>query len=89
MILGGWQAHLQVSRVMSDGSVSILMGMSGYERHPALLKSWKDVFVDVVQGQLQHLLLSLLAGVMFFVLLRLASCDLIASFRLPASVKIQ
>ena len=33
-----------------------------YQQKEWVLRSWRDVFVDLVQGQLQHLFLSLLSG---------------------------
>lgn len=56
------QAYKDISGLVGGGTVNVLQAMSGYERHPVVLKSWRDVFVDLVQGQVQHLLLSLLAG---------------------------
>ena len=34
--------------------------MRGYQQQSGVLRTWQDVFVDLVQGQLQHLFLSLL-----------------------------
>ena len=48
------------------GSASILSGLQLYQAKEWVLRSWRDVFVDLVQGQLQFLFLSLLAGAGFF-----------------------
>ena len=44
------------------GGGSILSGLQVYQAKEWVLRSWRDVFVDLVQGQLQFLFLSLLAG---------------------------
>jgi hypothetical protein len=44
------------------GTESVLRGMTTFQKRDWLLRSWRDVFVDLVQGQLQHLFLSLLSG---------------------------
>ena len=44
------------------GTASILSGLQVYQAKEWVLHSWRDVFVDLVQGQLQFLFLSLLAG---------------------------
>ena len=48
------------------GSASILSGLQLYQAKEWVLRSWRDVFVDLVQGQLQFLFLSLLARAGFF-----------------------
>eukprot|EP00891_Asterochloris_glomerata_P001742 jgi/Astpho2/1742/Aster-04163 len=62
------QALLQALHLTSDlllsGSGSILAGLQVYQQKEWVLRSWRDVFVDLVQGQLQHLFLSLLSGFM-------------------------
>lgn len=45
-----------------NGSAGILSGLQVYQTKEWVLRSWRDVFVDLVQGQLQFLFLSLLAG---------------------------
>ena len=59
MLLQGYQ---RVSTMISTGITSILRALKAYQQQSTLLKAWQDVFVDLVQGQLQHLFLSLLAG---------------------------
>ena len=56
------QGYLRVSSMISTGIISILRALKAYQQQSSLLKTWQDVFVDLVQGQLQHLFLSLLAG---------------------------
>ncbi|KAK9813244.1 hypothetical protein WJX72_011382 [[Myrmecia] bisecta] len=56
------QAFTGISELVLRGSESILAGMRVYRSSQWVLRSWQDVFVDLVQGQLQHLFLSLLAG---------------------------
>ena len=48
------------------GSASILSGLQIYQAKEWVLHSWRDVFVDLVQGQLQFLFLSLLSGTEYF-----------------------
>lgn len=56
------QGLRQASVLVGSGIPSVLRAMQAYQRHAGLLKSWRDVFVDLVQGQVQHLLLSMLTG---------------------------
>lgn len=44
------------------GTASIVSGLQVYQAKEWVLHSWRDVFVDLMQGQLQFLFLSLLAG---------------------------
>jgi hypothetical protein len=41
-----------------------LQGVKAYETHQRLLAAWHDAFIDLVQGQLQHFFMSLLASFM-------------------------
>ncbi|KAA6417142.1 MAG: hypothetical protein FRX49_12897 [Trebouxia sp. A1-2] len=50
------------SGLVMRGSASILSGLQVYQAKEWVLRSWRDVFVDLVQGQLQFLFLSLLTG---------------------------
>ena len=56
------QAFNSSSELVMQGSASILSGLQVYQTKEWVLHSWRDVFVDLVQGQLQFLFLSLLAG---------------------------
>ena len=56
------QAFNSSSALVMRGSASILSGLQVYQMKEWVLRSWRDVFVDLVQGQLQFLFLSLLAG---------------------------
>ena len=56
------QAFNSSSSLIMKGSSSILSGLQVYQAKEWVLRSWRDVFVDLVQGQLQFLFLSLLAG---------------------------
>ncbi|KAL3158433.1 hypothetical protein ABBQ38_010667 [Trebouxia sp. C0009 RCD-2024] len=56
------QAFSSSSSLIMQGSASILSGLQVYQAKQWVLHSWRDVFVDLVQGQLQFLFLSLLAG---------------------------
>ena len=56
------QAFNSSSALVMRGSASILSGLQVYQVKEWVLRSWRDVFVDLVQGQLQFLFLSLLAG---------------------------
>ena len=56
------QAFNSSSSLIMKGSASILSGLQVYQAKQWVLHSWRDVFVDLVQGQLQFLFLSLLAG---------------------------
>ncbi len=56
------QAFNSSSGLVMKGSASILSGLQVYQAKEWVLRSWRDVFVDLVQGQLQFLFLSLLAG---------------------------
>lgn len=48
--------------LVNEGVASILGAIQGYQKQSVILRSWQDVFVDLVQGQVQHLFLSLLQG---------------------------
>ena len=56
------QAFNSSSGLVMRGSASILSGLQVYQAKEWVLRSWRDVFVDLVQGQLQFLFLSLLTG---------------------------
>ncbi len=58
------QAFNSSSGLVMRGSASILSGLQVYQAKEWVLRSWRDVFVDLVQGQLQFLFLSLLTGVL-------------------------
>lgn len=58
------QAFNSSSGLVMRGSASILSGLQVYQAKEWVLRSWRDVFVDLVQGQLQFLFLSLLTGFM-------------------------
>lgn len=40
----------------------MLRAMESYTKQAWVLRAWQDVFVDLVQGQLQHLYISLLSS---------------------------
>ena len=63
MLTGSVQAFNSSSGLVMKGSASILSGLQLYQAKEWVLRSWRDVFVDRVQGQLQFL--SLLAGEKF------------------------
>ena len=44
------------------GTDSVLRAMESYTKQAWVLRAWQDVFVDLVQGQLQHLYISLLSS---------------------------
>ncbi len=50
-----------MERLLLAGGDSVLAALEGTSKRPWLARAWQDVFVDLVQGQLQHLFLSLLA----------------------------
>ena len=54
------QAADEVERLVLGGSDSVLAALEGYTKRAWVLRAWQDMFVDLVQGQLQHLFLSLL-----------------------------
>ncbi|KAK9817324.1 hypothetical protein WJX74_004288 [Apatococcus lobatus] len=56
------EAFTALSELVERGAESILQGMRVYTSRQWVLRSWQDVFVDLVQGQLQHMFLSLLSG---------------------------
>lgn len=56
------QVFNSTSSLIMKGSASILSGLQVYQTKEWVLRSWRDVFVDLVQGQLQFLFLSLLSG---------------------------
>lgn len=70
-----------------EGSASILAGLQVYQTKEWVLRSWRDVFVDLVQGQLQFLFLSLLAGGLTFPVCycSLNLCQQPCSFHINAS----
>lgn len=43
-------------------ALTVRPALKVYQQKEWVLRSWRDVFVDLVQGQLQHLFLSLLSG---------------------------
>lgn len=51
-----------VRELLLRGTESVLQGLRIYQRQQWVLRSWQDVFVDLVQGQMQNLFLSLLSG---------------------------
>ena len=57
------QAFHRVSDLLVSGTDAVLRSLQGYAGRAWLLAAWQDVYVDRVQGQLQHLFLSLLARV--------------------------
>ena len=54
------QAADEVERLVLGGSDSVLAALEGYTKRAWVLRAYQDMFVDLVQGQLQHLFLSLL-----------------------------
>ena len=44
------------------GLHSVIEDLKHYEASPLLLESWKSSFIDVLQGQIQHLFLTLLSA---------------------------
>lgn len=69
-LLGKSDACLQglknASSLLNEGLASILQALKSYQQQSVILRSWQDVFVDLVQGHVQHLFLSLLEGVLAF-----------------------
>ena len=55
------QAFHRVSDLLVSGTDAALRSLQGYAGRAWLLAAWQDMFVDRVQGQLQHFYLSLLA----------------------------
>ncbi len=56
------QGYRRVSTLLDEGLASILRAMKSYQQQSIILRSWQDVFVDLVQGHVQHLFLSLREG---------------------------
>ena len=52
----------EACRLISNGFASLLQSLKSYQSQSVVLRSWQDVFVDLVQGQAQHLLFSVLEG---------------------------
>ncbi|KAK9806582.1 hypothetical protein WJX73_004732 [Symbiochloris irregularis] len=55
------QAHTEITTVLARGLKAVVRALKGYQQRQWSLLSWQDVFVDRLQGQLQHMLLSLLS----------------------------
>jgi hypothetical protein len=51
--------------------------VKAYETHQRLLASWHDTFIDLVQGQLQHFFMSLLASFMQLTAVRYEGLELL------------
>ena len=58
---GHVQACEGVEALVLGGTDSVLAAMESYTKRAWVLRAWQDVFVDLVQGQLQHLFFSLLS----------------------------
>lgn len=56
------QGQRVVLNLLNEGLASILHALKSYQQHSVILRAWQDVFVDLVQGHVQHLFLSLLEG---------------------------
>ena len=52
------QGYRRVSTLLDEGLASVLQAMKSYQQRSIILRSWQDVFVDLVQGHVQHLFLS-------------------------------
>jgi hypothetical protein len=55
------QAFEGIGQILLAGTDSVLQAMEMYTKRAWVLRAWQDVFVDLVQGQLQQLFLSLLS----------------------------
>lgn len=55
------QAFEGIAQILLAGTDSVLQAMEMYTKRAWVLRAWQDVFVDLVQGQLQQLFLSLLS----------------------------
>ena len=56
------QAYEGAAQIVLAGTDSVLRAMESYTKQAWVLRAWQDVFVDLVQGQLQHLYTSLLSS---------------------------
>ena len=56
------QAYEGAAQIIMAGTDSVLRAMESYTKQAWVLRAWQDVFVDLVQGQLQHLYISLLSS---------------------------
>ena len=56
------QAYEGAAQIIMAGTDSVLRAMESYTKQAWVLRAWQDVFVDLVQGQLQHLYVSLLSS---------------------------
>ena len=56
------QAYEGAAQIIMAGTDSVLHAMESYTKQAWVLRAWQDVFVDLVQGQLQHLYVSLLSS---------------------------
>ena len=56
------QAYEGAAQIIMAGTDSVLRAMETYTKQAWVLRAWQDVFVDLVQGQLQHLYVSLLSS---------------------------
>lgn len=55
------QAYGEVTSMLAKGLRVVLKALKGYQGRQWALLAWQDVFADRVQGQLQHMLLTLLS----------------------------
>ncbi|CAL8469580.1 g9121 [Coccomyxa elongata] len=55
------EAFEGIAQILMAGTDSVLHAMELYTKRAWVLRAWQDVFVDLVQGQLQQLFLSLLS----------------------------
>ena len=55
------QAFEGIAQILLAGTDSVMHAMEMYTKRAWVLRAWQDVFVDLVQGQLQQLFLSLLS----------------------------
>lgn len=58
---GFGQAFEGIAQILMAGTDSVMHAMELYTKRAWVLRAWQDVFVDLVQGQLQQLFLSLLS----------------------------
>ena len=68
------QAYEGAAQIVMAGTDSVLRAMESYTKQAWVLHAWQDVFVDLVQGQLQHLYTSLLSSEAIPIPLHLATC---------------
>ena len=68
------QAYEGAAQIIMAGTDSVLRAMESYTKQAWVLRAWQDVFVDLVQGQLQHFYISLLSSERSSALDRIDTC---------------